>query len=614
MSKSDRIDDLVQKGSACHRLGEFDEAEEAYKKILKIEPNNFDALQLMGALLAQVKKYSEALKYLSKALKINPSDARIQFNQGIVLKELKRFDDALQSYDRAIQIEAGYADAYNNRGIVLKELKRFDDALQSYDRAIKIEPSYSQAYYNRGVILQELKHFDEALVNYDQAIAIKSNYINAINNRGVVLKELKHFDAALDNYNMLIDLFLYSEHDFKRLGHQYKIEEAKAYYNRGKTLQELKRFDEALGSYDTAALIHPRGYPEAWNNIGNIMQEIGRFDRALGNYNLAIRHNPDYADAYFNKSILLLLKGEYTEGWQLYQWRFLQEGKIDTVRSYQQPLWLGDELLTDKTLLIYIEQGFGDYIQFIRYALLLERSDVNVILEVPLALMGVIKTLKGNFILIESGKPLPDFDYHCPVMSLPLAFKTTVKSIPSNLLGKYGNNPYIFVDEDKKKFWNNKLGAKKIHMKRVGLVWSGNPEHKNDSNRSLLLKQLSTILTLPFEFHSLQKEIRQIDLQTIKDFSNIHQHQEEIADFSDTAALVDAMDIIISVDTSVAHLAGAMGKKIWILLPYFPDFRWMLDRDDSPWYPSVKLYRQEKINDWDSVLEKLKVELLKLVN
>jgi len=413
---------------------------------------------------------------------------------------------------------------------------------------------------------------------------------------------------------MLIDLFLYSEHDFKRLGHQYKIEEAKAYYNRGKTLQELKRFDEALGSYDTAALIHPRGYPEAWNNIGNIMQEIGRFDRALGNYNLAIRHNPDYADAYFNKSILLLLKGEYTEGWQLYQWRFLQEGKIDTVRSYQQPLWLGDELLTDKTLLIYIEQGFGDYIQFIRYALLLERLDVNVILEVPLALMGVIKTLKGNFILIESGKPLPDFDYHCPVMSLPLAFKTTVKSIPSNLLGKYGNNPYIFVDEDKKKFWNNKLGAKKIHMKRVGLVWSGNPEHKNDSNRSLLLKQLSTILTLPFEFHSLQKEIRQIDVQTIKNFSNIHQHQEEIADFSDTAALVDAMDIIISVDTSVAHLAGAMGKKIWILLPYFPDFRWMLDRDDSPWYPSVKLYRQEKINDWDSVLEKLKVELLKLVN
>ena len=151
-------------------------------------------------------------------------------------------------------------------------------------------------------------------------------------------------------------------------------------------------------------------------------------------------------------------------------------------------------------------------------------------------------------------------------------------------------------------------------MKRVGLVWSGNPEHKNDSNRSLLLKQLSTILTLPFEFHSLQKEIRQIDVQTIKNFSNIHQHQEEIADFSDTAALVDAMDIIISVDTSVAHLAGAMGKKIWILLPYFPDFRWMLDRDDSPWYPSVKLYRQEKINDWDSVLEKLKVELLKLVN
>jgi tetratricopeptide (TPR) repeat protein len=578
--RKDQIADLLQKGNALHQKNNFVEAQVIYEKILSLHPDHFDALHLLGSLLGQLQKYSEAIKYLSKALKINSNDARTQCNQGIVLKELKRFDEALVSYDHAIEIE----------------------------------PKFAQAHYNRGIALQALNRFDEALSNYDQAIGIKSNYLNAINNRGVVLKELKRFNEALDNYNMLIKLFDFANNGYNRQGNQYKIDKAKAYYNKGKTLQELKRFDEALSSYDSAQEIHPTDYPEALNNSGNTMQEIGKFDRALIKYNLAISAKPDYADAYFNKSILLLLLGKYIEGWQLYQWRFLQEDKVDTARSYQQPCWLGDELLTDKTLLIYIEQGFGDYIQFIRYALLLERSGVNVILEVPLELTGVIKTLKGNFNLIESGKTLPDFDYHCPVMSLPFAFKTTVKSIPSKLLSKNINNPYIYVDEDKKKLWSNLLGEKKNHIKRVGLVWSGNPEHKNDHNRSLLLKQLTSIFSLSLEFHSLQKEIREIDAQTMKDFPHIHNHQEDIVDFTDTAALIDAMDIIISVDTSVAHLAGAMGKKIWILLPYFPDFRWMLNRDDSPWYPSAKLYRQEKINNWDSILEKVKAELLKLIN
>ena len=589
MSKLDPTDDLVQKGAAYHHQGNFDQAEEVYKKILKIEQNNFDALQLLGSLLAQVEKYLEALKFLNKALKVKPNDARIQFNKGIVLKELKRFDEALESYDRAIQIEEGYADAYNNRGIVLKELKRLNEALESYDRAIKIESSYSQAYYNRGIILQELKRFDEALSHYNKAIAINPNYIDAFNNRGVVLKELKRFDQALDNYNQVIAL---------------KPDYAKAYYNQGKTFQELNRFNEALVSYNKAIKIKP-DYVEAFNNLGNSFQEIKKFDSALVNYDYAIALKPNYADAYFNKSLLLILLGEYKQGWQLYEWRWKQEFKINTIRLYKQPLWLGNESLTNKTLLIYIEQGFGDFIQFIRYIFLVQRLGAKVIIEVPLTLMNIIKTLKGKFNIIQSGELLPNFDYHCPVMSLPLAFKTTIKSIPAKL-------PYIYVDEKKKILWNKKLGKKE--KTRVGLVWSGNPEHKNDSNRSILLKKFENIISLPFEFHCLQKEIQETDIQTIIDFSQIHQHQKEIADFSDTAALIDAMDIIISVDTSVAHLAGAMGKNVWVLLPYLPDFRWMLDRKDSPWYPSAKLYRQNMKNNWHDVLEELKIDLLKFID
>ena len=580
---------MFQKGSMLHELGNFNEAQIIYEQILSIEPDNFTALKLLGTLLAQIQNYSESVKYLSEALKINPKDALTHCNYGIILKELKRFDEALVSYDKAIEINPNYADALNNRGIILKELKRFDEALVSYNYAIEIEPKFSQAYYNRGIVLQLLKRLDEALVSYDHAILIKSNYINAYNNKGVVLKTLKRFDAALAVFDHAISI---------------KPDSAKAHYNKGKTLQELNRHDEALINYNQAIAINP-AYLDAYNNLGNTLQEIKQFDKALDNYNHVIALKPDYADAYFNKAILLLLIGDYLEGWQLYEWRWKQEHNINSLRSYKQSLWLGNESLINKTLLIYSEQGFGDYIQFVRYAFLVESLGAKVILEVPLALMSVFSSLKGNFILVECGKLLPDFDYHCPVMSLPLAFKTIVKTIPTQ-------NIYLYADMYKKQRWNKKFNKKKAT--RVGLAWAGNPDHKNDRNRSLLLKQFSSLLTLPFEFYSLQKDIREIDAQTIIDFPHIHQYQEKFQDFSDIAALIDTMDIIISVDTSVAHLAGAMGKEVWVLLPYFPDFRWMLDSDDSPWYPSAKLYRQKAVDGWDDVLEILKDDLLKVLD
>jgi ADP-heptose:LPS heptosyltransferase len=215
--------------------------------------------------------------------------------------------------------------------------------------------------------------------------------------------------------------------------------------------------------------------------------------------------------------------------------------------------------------------------------------------------MSLAATLQGNFTLMETGAPLPEFDYYCPVMSLPLAFKTTVETIPAQI-------PYLFADEAKKKQWRKNLGKKTIP--RIGLVWSGSTTHVNDQNRSFPLVQLSDLLALPFEFHSLQKDVRAVDAKTLKQFSNIHQHQDDLLDFSDTAALVDAMDVVISVDTSVAHLAGAMGKPLFVLLPYVPDYRWMLDRSDSPWYPTARLFRQPALYDWDSVIAQVKQVLM----
>ena len=236
---------------------------------------------------------------------------------------------------------------------------------------------------------------------------------------------------------------------------------------------------------------------------------------------------------------------------------------------------------------------------------MLENIGAKVILEVPKPLIVLIKTLHGKFLVIEKGQSLPDFDYHIPVMSLPLAFKTEVNSIPASI-------PYLYSDKIKMEYWNKKLN-KKTKL-RIGLVWSGSTIHKNDKNRSLLLEDLELIVQLPFEFHSLQKEIRENDLSTLIKFKQIHQHQDELNDFSDTAALIEEMDLIISVDTSVAHLAGALGKDVWVILPYHPDYRWMLNRKDSPWYPNTTLFRKSKIDDWTDVILEVTEKLNDLLN
>ena len=498
------------------------------------------ALHQSGQLELAETQYKNLLNYL-------PNNPSLLTNLGTIALQKGRLEDGVRIIEASLKIEPNQINALNNLGTALQGINRPDDALASYDRAIALNPDYADSFSDRGNVLRDLKRLDEALASYDRAIALNPGY-------------------------------------------------ADAYYNRGIILKDLKRLDEALASFDRAIALNP-DYADAFSNRGNTLQDLKRLDEALASYDCAIALKPDYAGANWNKSLLKLLMGEYLEGWKLYEWRWKKEQHIDSIREYHQPLWLGDESLINKTILIYLDQGFGDYIQCIRYAALVEQLGAKVILEVPLELMTLCSTLKGNFTLLESKKPLPFFDYHCPVMSLPLALKTTVETIPAQI-------PYLYVDEEKKKQWNEKLGAKTLT--RIGLVWSGFSKHTNDHNRSMLLKQLTILFSLPVGFHSLQKEVREIDIKTLTDFPNLHQHQEDLLDFSDTAALIDAMDLVISVDTSVAHLAGAMGKKTFILLPYSPDWRWMLDKMDSPWYPTATLFRQPAMGDWDSVIAEIR--------
>jgi hypothetical protein len=300
-----------------------------------------------------------------------------------------------------------------------------------------------------------------------------------------------------------------------------------------------------------------------------------------------------------------LVAGNFNDGWQRYEWRWKSEtiSKSSGVRNLPQPLWLGSESLENKTILLYAEQGLGDTIQFCRYAPLVAQLGAKVILEVQRPLVKLLKNIEGITQIIAWGDTLPKFDFQCPLLSLPLAFKTELNTIPPA-------SKNITRDSEKISKWQTRLGEKT--KLRVGLIWSGSTSHTNDHNRSLTLAQLISHLPSQHQYICLQKELRDIDKVALEKNPHIQFYGDALEDFTDTAALCDLMDVIISVDTSVAHLAGTMGKSTWVLLPYSPDWRWLLDRDDSPWYPSVKLYIQEKIGNWNGVLDRLKVELKKI--
>ena len=548
---------LVQQGLNLHQRGNLNDAQNIYEQILSIQENNFDALQLLGALFAQVKKYPEAIKFLSKAIIVNPNDAGCFSNLGISFQKLRRLEEALSSYDKAISLQADYAEAYSNRGAVLQELKRLDEALSSYDKAISIKGDYAEAFNSRGTVLEELKRLEEALSSYDKAISINKDY-------------------------------------------------TELYYNRGNVLHKLKRLEEALSSYDKAISLH-EDYAEAYSNRGTVLEELKRLEEALSSYEKAISINKDYAEAYWNSSICYLLAGNFNEGWARYEWRWQSKSisKIAGIRKFSQPLWLGTEILKDQTIFLYAEQGLGDTIQFSRYVSLVAGLGAKVVLEVQPSLVKLLSYLEGISQIISKGDKLPNFDYQCPLMSLPLAFKTELKTIPSV-------SKNISSDEKKVEKWQAILGEKT--KPRVGIVWSGAVNHKNDLQRSLKLSQLITHLPSDYEYLSLQKEISDVDKEVLIEYCKIKHFGDDLKDFTDTAALCELIDIVISVDTSVAHLAGTLGKNTWILLPYSPDWRWLLDRNDSPWYSSVKLYRQEKINDWESVLVNIESDLKKLLN
>lgn len=540
---------LFMHGVTLHQQGLVDAARTAYQQVLAMQPRHFDAHHLLGVLAYQKGDLVESARSIRAALEIDPGHAGALSNLGLTLLNLQRVDEALASFERAVMLQPQFAAGHFNCGDAFLAGERFDQAVASYERALALDPALTRVYSKRGYALQMAGRHAQALEDFERALRLDPTDAEVLSNRGVAL-------------------------------------------------QELGRLDEAFASCREAIALNPM-LPGVHYAMGTALMTSLRLPEAVASFDRAIDLKPGYAQAQWNKALALLLQGRLAEGWPLYEWRW--ENGISGSRrlAVAQPLWLGDEALSGKTVLIYCEQGLGDTLQFCRYAQAVKAAGATVILEVQAPLVGLLADLPGVDHLIEQGKARPAFDLHCPLLSLPLAFETELGTIPSP-------GPYLVSSPDRRRRWAERLGE--ASRPRVGLVWSGSTTHARDRERSIALKDLLAALPEGPEYVSLQKDVRPGDLETLER-SGVRHFGDQLQDFSDTAALCDQMDLVVTVDTSVAHLAAALGKPTWIMLACNPDFRWLLDRSDSPWYDAVTLYRQAVRGNWSAVLEKVAVDL-----
>ena len=540
----------IQQALALHQQGRLDEAEKLYARVLKAQRDNFDALHLLGMLNHQRGKTGEAYRLITAALKVQPRSPDALSNLALVLHALKRSGEALASIDKALALAPGHLDALNNRGNLLLDLTRPAEAVAAFDAVLAQEPHHVQALINRGNARAGMGQAALALMDYEAALALAP-------------------------------------------GHPLAL------YNRGNALSALGRERDALAAYDGALAAAPN-YPNAWANRGMVLAALNRHQDALASYGRALALQPDNADVHFNAALSLLTMGDYTRGLTEYEWRWKRAG-MGARKDLRRPLWLGETPLAGKTILLHAEQGLGDTVMFARYAPLLARGGARVVLEVQPELKGLLAGLEGVAAVVARGDPLPPFDVHCPLTSLPLACKTELAKVPAEI-------PYLHASETLIAKWRSRLDG--VPAPYVALAWSGRATHVNDRNRSLSLSQLEPLLEADdVRFVSIQHELRSADAEILAREPRIAHLGAELADFTDTAAVLSLADLVICVDTSIAHVAGALGRPTWLLLPFQPDWRWTLERETSPWYPAMRLFRQPAPGEWATVITQVREQL-----
>jgi tetratricopeptide (TPR) repeat protein/ADP-heptose:LPS heptosyltransferase len=582
---------LCEEGAAHLRAGRLLDAQMRCEQALAADPAHADSLHLMGLLSLQSRQYDHAVEWISRAIQQNPKPGYL-VSLGTTLRQQGRHDEALQVYDKAIQLKPDDANLWKKLGEALIDLGRRPDALLAFQQALKLDPHDWHAASLCGNLLNEQGRPQEALACLDSYLAlghpIQAHQVMIAETRAIALHRLNRIEEAIAETRRVLAL---------------NPDSAEACNNLAAALQLLGKDAEASEWLDRALQLRP-DYFDALINKAASLQQLHRFDEAAAVYGRLKAIAPDAAEPDLNLALLQLLHGDFEAGWagREVRWKLPSAyPKLD------KPMWTGGGDIAGKTILIGPDEGLGDTIQLARYLPMLAERGARVVLVVQDALYPIFPDLPGVAQCLPTGtKGLPPFDLHCPVMSLPLAFGTRLDSIPP--LPPRWPRPALARVHAWRERLDHRFGTD--GRPRIGLVWSGSSVHKNDHNRSMPLRTLSRLLDVDAAFVSLQKDPNPADQAVLRERTDIVDPTSGLTDFGETLALLSCLDLVITVDTSVAHLAASLGLPTWILLPHLPDFRWLLDRDDSPWYPAVRLFRQTESRDYGEVLDRVRIELV----
>jgi len=589
---------LLQKALALHQKGQLGPAEELYKKVLVKLPRHFEANYLYGMLKLHQEDWEAAEAQLAKAIELNPDHRDTYFDHAGALVHLGRDAEAVQRYNQILAQNPDFPEALLARGGALRRLKMSREALEDLQRAASLAPDNADAWFQLGNLQHERYAYRDARECYERAVALRPDFIEAWFNLGNTCKDNFQFDQALRAYDHALEV----QPDF-----------FEAQSNRGFVLFKMHRPMEALQAYDRAMALDDSS-PDLWFNRGSTLEQLFRFEEATECYRRARELKPNASSAAWNDALLKLRQGDFAQGWPAFETRWETEQMLSQRRQFLQPLWLGETALYGKTILIHAEQGFGDTLQFVRYLPRVAALGARVILEVPPALLRLLAKAPGAAEVISSEQFIrPSFDFHCPLMSLPLACKSFSQAdIP--------RAPYLLPDAGAWTGWLQRLPQNRAL--RVGLVWAGSSAqtHRDavriDGERSLPFEALAPLVTLAedhpqLEFHSVQVGQAAVAQQHAHPLgARVHDHSLQLGDFAETSGLVAHLDLLISVDTSVCHLAGALGTPVWLLNRANTCWRWQLERSDTPWYRDFRLFRQANTGDWNDVIAEVRAALL----
>jgi tetratricopeptide (TPR) repeat protein len=563
------------------------DAAQCCQQALAVDPGCADAMHLMGLLSFDGGQYDHAIEWLSRAIR-QAAKAEYLKHLGAVLQHVKRNDEALMAFDKAVQFQPDSAELWCCLGGSLLQLGREDDALLSYLHALKLQPDNFDAASKSGVLLHRRERWDEALACFNKCLSVQPDLAPILNLRAIAHRGLRNYENYLSD---------------SLRAHTLDPVDAEACNNAGEALLWLGRDEDAVAWFDKALALLPNN-PTILTNKAEAMTQLRRLDEAAKTYALVRTIAPGHAKAEWNLALLKLLTGDFVAGWAGRQARWKIPAYTASYPKFEQPMWRGEEPIMGKTILIHVDEGFGDTLLFARYAPMVAAQGARVILVVADALQPLLSGLPGVAQCLPlSASHLPDFDLHCPFSSLPMIFRTRVDHVPA---ASYLPQPAA----ERVQAWERRLGPRS--KPRIGLAWSGSITHANDQRRSVPLSMLTPLLDVDASFVSLQKDPRPDDGAVLAQHGQIVDLTAHLTDFTETAALLSCLDLVITADTSVAHLAGALGRPTWIMLPYVPDYRWLLDRDDSPWYPTVRLFRQDATRDYASVVDRIRAELAAL--